>query len=462
MCVVRKVPRPTPLPRRPPDFPPLGDLILQLLEDPKKLKPGAAVLHAQPERYKAIHEKEERRAAKEERRERRRLRRHHPYAYHDDDERVVVGRAHAPEGSFLPPPLTAEEWEAHTDQLEDALTEAASVESVRRHGRRRRGAPDSEDEWGEEELKLMMELGEGGGGGGRRRHGRTSPSRARPRHGRHRHRRHHPRHARSRGAHALEGYVGGEGEEGDEEGVDGMVGMEGGSDEEGEGGDDGVSLGEGEFDASDSSDSEAASGAGSVLPPSHVRQLTPEEERAEYLWRFYIMRKKYGDQHPIPDIFNEHSDLDTMKRAYERTKREIGTDANVHKYQKYLMLMCMAVEYVGCNLLKKNFSGFTKAQAESMSSYNELLYELGEKKAGSGGSNVPVELRLCGMILMNAGLFFVANSLPGAKGALVRMLTGQPLAASPEEGAPREGGAGATQTPPPQRPMRGPTLPPGV
>jgi hypothetical protein len=149
--------------------------------------------------------------------------------------------------------------------------------------------------------------------------------------------------------------------------------------------------------------------------------LTPEErermEKEEYLWRFRILRK--GNQgYKIPE-FNEHSDLHLMKKAYDSTVREIVFDKNIAKYRKFLAGSFMAVEFACIQKLGIDMKGFALQQSKEMDTYDALLVELGEKQYGSIGANLPVEIKLIGLVLFQAGLFYLGKVISDKYGSSV-------------------------------------------
>ena len=144
-------------------------------------------------------------------------------------------------------------------------------------------------------------------------------------------------------------------------------------------------------------------------------QLTPEEEEAkekeEYIWRFHILKKnKNNTGRNIPD-FGEHDDLYTMKTAYNRTLREIKLDQSVATYRKILVIGIIAIEFASTWFLNIDLKGFYQSQMESFDQYDELLIELGEKSSTSILHKLPVEVRLLGFLIVQAGLFWAGKIL---------------------------------------------------
>jgi hypothetical protein len=173
-------------------------------------------------------------------------------------------------------------------------------------------------------------------------------------------------------------------------------------------------------------------------PDDPLAHMTPEEreayEKEEYLWRFRILKKQYGKTAVatgvvIPD-YNEHSDLPMMKRTYERTIRELYLDDAVETYKTYLVGGWIVMEYVCTQFIEIDLAGFTIQQTKMMYKYERMLIELGEKSYTRWGMNLPVEVRLIGMILLQAGLFYLAkiisNKFGQSTAEMFRGFTGQP------------------------------------
>lgn len=165
--------------------------------------------------------------------------------------------------------------------------------------------------------------------------------------------------------------------------------------------------------------------------------LTPEEraikEREEYLWRFRILKKKYGRNVNvnIPE-WNDYSDLSMMKTSYERTIRELYLDDTVETYRTYLVGSWIVMEYVCTEYANIDLGGFAIQQIHMMYKYDSLLIELGEKSCERWTTNLPVEVRLIGMILLQAAIFYLGKILTEkmgkSVGELFKGMTGQPPA----------------------------------
>lgn len=187
--------------------------------------------------------------------------------------------------------------------------------------------------------------------------------------------------------------------------------------------------------------------------------MSPEErernEKEEYIWRFKILKKKYKNRKEIAD-YNEHDDLFTMKQTYDRTLREIQLEDNCESYQMYLFGGFMLMEFVSNNWLGIDLTGFAAQQMKMQDKYDRMLIELGEKSYNRWGSNLPVEIRLIGFIIFQAGIFYLGKIIVekggGTMAEIFKMFTGtDPAAAANTEAVPLDPDA-------PKKKMRGPSV----
>lgn len=153
--------------------------------------------------------------------------------------------------------------------------------------------------------------------------------------------------------------------------------------------------------------------------------MSPEEredaERQEYIWRYRILRRKYKKRKDIPE-YNEHSDLETMKRQYNLLVKELYLDDSVSTYRSYLIGGFMLVEWGSTQMVGIDMTGFTKYQMKSMTQYERLLIELGEKSYDKFGSSWSVEMRLIGFIILQAAVFYLGKIISARMGTNVSML----------------------------------------
>ena len=178
---------------------------------------------------------------------------------------------------------------------------------------------------------------------------------------------------------------------------------------------------------------------------NHVSMSEQDEEDAkrDLMFRFELLQKKYPSSN-IPE-YTIHSNYDSMKKSYDHSIRRLSLDDSVDKYKKYLMGGFALCEYIFGSLLGFKMEGFTQDQMGSMSSYEKLLIEMGEKSYTPTGSKWPVEIRLLGMIIFNAAIFII--------GKMIMSKTGINPTGLMSHGAP--------QVPPSHQPksrMRGPTI----
>lgn len=146
--------------------------------------------------------------------------------------------------------------------------------------------------------------------------------------------------------------------------------------------------------------------------------LTSEEEESnkkrDLIFRFDILRRSYKGA-AIPD-YSEYTPLETLQKSYDDTVRRLSLDSTVEGYKKYLIMGFMGAEFILGSWFKFDMKDFTQQQLVSMNSYERLLIELGEKSYLSGPSSWPVEIRLLGLILVNAAVFIATKMIFKATG----------------------------------------------
>jgi len=133
-----------------------------------------------------------------------------------------------------------------------------------------------------------------------------------------------------------------------------------------------------------------------------------DDAKRELMFKFQLLKKSYP-QAEIPE-FTLHSNLIHMKKTYETLLKRLSLDTSVDQYKMYLLGGCMALEFILGKFLKLDMEGFTKQQSQNIHTYERLLVELGEKSYVPEGENWPVEVRLAGLVIVNA-LFFVASKM---------------------------------------------------
>jgi len=137
--------------------------------------------------------------------------------------------------------------------------------------------------------------------------------------------------------------------------------------------------------------------------PSKSDELELSKKR-EYLYKFRQLKKSY----PIAKIpeYTEYTDIRVLEREYDTVVRELNINSSVENYKKYLNMAFMGLEYVLITFLKfEDIRGFAVEQASSINQYESILMEIGEKNYLQDNKKWPAELRLLGIVFMNAAMF---------------------------------------------------------
>ena len=139
---------------------------------------------------------------------------------------------------------------------------------------------------------------------------------------------------------------------------------------------------------------------------SAINRISTEEEenaKRELLLKFELMKKNYPDEN-IPEL-SIHTPYQVLKAEHETSIRRMSISRSVKNYETYLSMGFMGIEIFLGKVLNLPAQGFARNQLSDMSKYRDLLIEMGEKSYVPSGSNLPVELRLLFIVIMQAGFF---------------------------------------------------------
>ena len=209
----------------------------------------------------------------------------------------------------------------------------------------------------------------------------------------------------------------------------------------------------------------------SKIPKYHEMSIEEQDKcRRNFSSRYNILRETWKN-HDIPEIKDSMS-LEDIHEEYEVYVKNIHVSQSTDKYKVYMVVMWLFIEY-GCIQMGLNVGGYTMSQMKSMSKYERLLIELGEKNykyapLGDTTSEWPVEFNILFMALVNAAIFIVIKMLcekinmgDGIANTIIETMSSYLSGAQPQPGNVLFGGShrDVSDIPSQNNPMNGLDLP---
>ncbi len=180
------------------------------------------------------------------------------------------------------------------------------------------------------------------------------------------------------------------------------------------------------------------------------------QRKRDLLYKFKILKRQYTNGF-VPEV-NEYMDLHDLEREYDSVTRQLRLDEQVENYKKFLTMGFFGLEMVLKTFLKfQDIEGFASQQIAGMNQYEKILLEIGEKHSVSLSSQWPPELRLAGMVFMNAAVFLGTKMLfKGGSSGIMSSLFGGGSSSSSKPSSNSVPTFSSTSAP--KKKMRGPDL----
>jgi hypothetical protein len=129
-----------------------------------------------------------------------------------------------------------------------------------------------------------------------------------------------------------------------------------------------------------------------------------QEKKRDLLNKFAKLKKEYHNAH-VPN-HTEHTDLMTLQKDYTSIKKQLEIDSKALRYKQWLLYSFLGLEIMLLNFGSfDDIRGFYNYQKNCINQYESLLFELGEKNYIQDEKKWPVEIRLVGIVAMNAAFF---------------------------------------------------------
>lgn len=132
-------------------------------------------------------------------------------------------------------------------------------------------------------------------------------------------------------------------------------------------------------------------------------RVDPVFEKNEILYTLR-KKKKYSNNKDFPE-FNEFMPTHKLKSILQNVKRDMNLESNVQSFRGMFAVGLSVMEQVCTSYLSINMSGFASQEMQKIQVYDPIIVEIGERSYLNWSSDLPPEMKLFFMVLMNAAMF---------------------------------------------------------
>ena len=133
------------------------------------------------------------------------------------------------------------------------------------------------------------------------------------------------------------------------------------------------------------------------------KDMSSDALKRELLFKIEVMRKQYPKLN-LP-TYSMTNSVDQIRNTIDSAIRNVMLESTITKYRRYFVAGLFISEYFFVKILKMGYmNDSTNFHMKSMSEYDIMIIELGEKSYNEG-SDWPVELRLLGLAFLNTILY---------------------------------------------------------
>ena len=147
-----------------------------------------------------------------------------------------------------------------------------------------------------------------------------------------------------------------------------------------------------------------------VKPTVEIIKKTPEQIEKEQVtkWRWaHTLLKERWPQANLPEI-TDYMDSQSLKDKYYENMRTLVLKNNIDSYREYLLLLSGAMEFGSIMIFDmKTLNGLTRFHFKNMHKYHHLLVEIGESNENMLGASFPAWIRLLIYIIFQTVIFWL-------------------------------------------------------